>query len=292
MELAAGARRLALKASPAAARQFVSRAHRPLARQIAATRYRRRYGGRFVAKIDEEDDLLHYSIEGASQAYSRFRYFRGVQWYFNGGLWNAAEVEDVLRYAGFSLRDARSVLEFACGYGRLTRHFVHRISPSKLTVSDIDRRAVDFVRETFGVDAFDSTSTPDQLSHDRRYDLIVVVSLFSHLPMQSWGPWLARLNEMLYPAGLLLFSTLPLDTLGGEVAEADREGVERGFLYKEHNETRGRLSVQEYGTTCVTKEFVEEFISTNFQGRLIKYCPREFNGVQDAYVLQRDGRVA
>jgi 2-polyprenyl-3-methyl-5-hydroxy-6-metoxy-1,4-benzoquinol methylase len=265
----------------------LSRAYRPLARQVAATKYRRKYGGRFVSKIDAGDDLLHYSIEGASEVHSSFRYFRGVQWYFNGGEWNAAEVEDVLRYAGHSLHDAGSVLEFACGYGRVTRHLVRRISPSRITVSDIDRAAVDFVKARFGVDGFYSASTPEQLVHDRRYDVIVVVSFFSHLPEDSWGPWLRRLHGMLEPDGLLLFTTLPLDAGGGEVAEADREGFQRGFLFHVQNETRGRLDSEQYGTASVSPEYVEQAAAANFDGRLLKHCPREFNGVQDAYVLQR-----
>jgi 2-polyprenyl-3-methyl-5-hydroxy-6-metoxy-1,4-benzoquinol methylase len=291
MSTAAAAHRLALKLSPAPLLRFLARVHRPIARYVAGTKYRRKYGGRFVSQIDPQDDLLHYSIEAASSSYSSFRYYHGVSWYFNGGEWNAAEIEDVIRYAGFSFHDAGSVLEFACGYGRVTRHMVRRISPSKITVSDIDRGAVEYVKDRFGVAGFYSTSRPEDLVHERCYDIVVVVSLFSHLPMASWGPWLKRLNKMLNPGGLLLFSTLPLNA-DAEVADADREGFERGFLYRQQNETRGRLSGEQYGTASVSKAFVEEITSANFEGRLIKHCPREFNGVQDAYVLQRDEQGA
>jgi 2-polyprenyl-3-methyl-5-hydroxy-6-metoxy-1,4-benzoquinol methylase len=291
MRTAASAHRLALKLSPALLLRFLARVHRPIARYVAGTKYRRKYGGQFVSQIDPQDDLLHYSIEAASSSYSSFRYYHGVSWYFNGGEWNAAEIEDVLRYAGFSLHEAGSVLEFACGYGRVTRHIVRRLTPSRITVSDIDRRAVDYVKHTFGVAGFYSTSRPEDLIHDRNYDIVVVVSLFSHLPMESWGPWLKRLTKMLNPDGLLLFSTLPLNA-DAEVADADRKAFERGFLYQEQNETRGRLSGEQYGTASVSEAFVRQITSANFEGRLIKYCPREFNGVQDAYVLQRDGQRA
>jgi 2-polyprenyl-3-methyl-5-hydroxy-6-metoxy-1,4-benzoquinol methylase len=49
-------------------------------------------------------------------------------------------------------------------------------------VSDIDHRAVDFVKDKLGVRGFYSAPTAEQLSHDQRYDVIVAVSLFSHLP--------------------------------------------------------------------------------------------------------------
>jgi SAM-dependent methyltransferase len=209
--------------------------------------------------------------------------------YFGGGERNVAELEKVLGEVGCSLREADSALEFACGSGRLTRHFVRRMSPAKLTVSDIDRRAVDFVRQTFEVDGFYAASEPEKLIHDHRYDLIVVVSLFSHLPMHTWTRWLKRLDEMLTVDGLLVFSTLLWDTGGIPVIDEQKEAFELGFLYSERNETRGRLGGGEYGTTFVRKEFVTQAVSENFRGRLVKYFPRALNGVQDVYVLQRSG---
>jgi 2-polyprenyl-3-methyl-5-hydroxy-6-metoxy-1,4-benzoquinol methylase len=267
---------------PAPLRPSLARMHRPLARYLAAAKYRRKYGGQFVSMIDGEDDLLHYGFDLAS-AYPAFRYYNAVRMYLEGGEWNAAEVETVLGDVGFSLREAGSVLEFACGYGRLTRHFVPRIGPSKITVSDIDHRAVDFVRNQFGVRGFYSAGTGEELIHEDRYDAIVVVSLFSHLSIRDWGPWLKRLNQMLNADGVLLFST-------HNVNDADKKDVQakaEGFLYREQNETRGRLNVKHYGTAYVNEQYVEQVVSENFAGRLLKFCPHALMGGQDAYVLQR-----
>jgi len=224
---------------------------------------------------------MHYGLDHAS-ADPAFRYYHAARAYLEGGEWNAAEVAQLLEGAGFPLRDAGSFLEFACGYGRLTRHFVHMISPSKITVSDIDPRAVDFVREKFGVGGFPSASTGEQLTREERYDVIVVVSLFSHLSLADWGPWLTRLHKMLNPDGVLLFSTHNPD-------DADQERVELkadGFLYMEENETRGRLDVAHYGVTYVSKEYVQRAVSENPAARLVNYSPRALMGGQDAYVVQ------
>jgi SAM-dependent methyltransferase len=204
-------------------------AGRALLREVAGLKARRVYGGRFVTALHPEDDLLHYTAEHANAAHSTWRHYHGFDWYFRGGLANVRTVEDVLTYGGSPLAGARSVLEFASGYGRLTRHLVPRIDRSRLTVADVDRQAVDFVRSTFGVDGFYSTSDPAELVRPERYDLILVVSLFSHLPARTWNAWLRTLLDLLEPGGALLFTTLPLDTLGQEPAPEDREGVERGF---------------------------------------------------------------
>jgi 2-polyprenyl-3-methyl-5-hydroxy-6-metoxy-1,4-benzoquinol methylase len=258
-------------------------AQRAAVRELAGLKLRRAYRGRFVTAVHPEDHLLHYSVERASGHY------RGFDAYFTGGLSNVRTIEDVLTYGGVPLADAGSVLEFACGYGRLTRHLVPRIGRSRLTVADVDRAAVDFVTATFGVTGFYSTSDPADLERPERYDLILVISLFSHLPAATWDAWLGRLISLLEPGGALLFSTLPLDTLGQAPAPEDREGVERGFLYKPRNETRGRLSVEEYGTTSVSLDYVRSALP-EAGGELGRYCPRAFNGMQDAYLVRSPGR--
>jgi 2-polyprenyl-3-methyl-5-hydroxy-6-metoxy-1,4-benzoquinol methylase len=282
-----------LRLVPARLRPPLARIHRPLARQLAAVKYRRTYGRRFVAKIHEEDDLLHYSLDVAS-AEPAFRYYRAVEMYFAGGAWNVAEVEKTLADAGFALDEARSLLEFACGYGRLTRHLVHKLDPGRITVSDIDARGVDFLTAELGVSGFHSARTARQLTHDGRYDMVVVVSLFSHLPLEHWRPWLERLGEMLNPGGVLWFSTGGMHAWTVNVAETDREAFRPkadGFLWREENETRGRLAAEEYGIAYVSNAFVERAVSESFPGRLLRYCPRALNGFQDAYVLQRAGEV-
>jgi 2-polyprenyl-3-methyl-5-hydroxy-6-metoxy-1,4-benzoquinol methylase len=218
---------------------------------------------------------------------SGFRYYHSLKLYYDGGERNVSEIESILAALGAPLRDAGSILEFACGHGRLTRHLVRRVSPAKLTVSDIDRSAVDFVARTFGVRGVYSTREPEQLLHDVRYDLILVVSLFSHLPIQTWIRWLNRLNDLLLPDGLLVFSTLPWQAGDSPPIPEQAEAFELGLLYSEQNETRGRLRGNNYGTSFVRTEFVLHAIEEHPTGRLVKHLRLALNGVQDVYVVRR-----
>src|SRR5438132_186923 len=47
------------------------------------------------------------------------------------------QLEAALKSAGKKWGDVRSVLEFGCGYGRITRALLKRIEPSKVTVCDV-----------------------------------------------------------------------------------------------------------------------------------------------------------
>ena len=267
---------------PAPLRPTLYRLHQPLACYLAAAPYRRTYRARFMSAIDEDDDLLHYAFPLASE-YPVFHYYRAAQMYFKGGDWNTRDVERVLDEAGFPLGNAGSLLEFAAGYGRLTRHFVQRLAPSRVTVSDIDPGGVDFLRRRLGVNGFYSVSAPGALRQDGRYDMIIVVSLFSHLPHHAWGPWLERLGTLLTPGGVLLFTTMNYD----DADPKDFETQADGFLYRRQNETRGRLDPGGYGAAFVTPGYVERAVAEHFDGRLVRFTYHALLIAQDAYVLQR-----
>ncbi len=73
------------------------------------------------------------------------------------------------------------------------------------------------------------------------------------------------------------------------VNDVDRGTFEleaEGFLYRAENETRGRLPGEHYGVAYVSDKYVEQIVSANFAGRLLKSCPRALNGFQDVYVLR------
>jgi hypothetical protein len=243
-----------------------------------------------MSEIDFADDLLQYSL-GVAAPRPALRYYDAVRMYFQGGEWNAAEMAEAVGECGFPLADARSVLEFACGWGRVTRHLVHLLDRRRLTVSDIDPVAVQFVCHKLGVRGFASTRDPRDLRHEDRYDTILIVSLFSHLPLADWGAWLVRLGQLLEPGGALAFSTLGMHAFDVNIPDAERadfEAVAEGFFYRAANETCGRLSTDHYGLSYVAEGPVRDLVGQHFPGSIIAACPRALNGFQDVYVLRRD----
>ena len=221
-----------------------------------------------MSAIDYDDDLLQYSL-GVAAPRPALGYYDAVRMYFQGGEWNAAEMAEALRDHGFPLADATSVLEFACGWGRVTRHLVHLLDRSRLTVSDVDAAAVRFVCNKLDVRGFSSAIDPRDVRHRARYDVILIVSLFSHLPLADWGPWLGRLGELLEPGGALVFSTHGMHAFGVDVSDAEREAFEEvaeGFFYRTVNETRGRLSTDHYGLTYVAESRVRDLVGRKLPG--------------------------
>jgi SAM-dependent methyltransferase len=255
--------------------------------------YHSRYGRDFVYTVDDRDEMFQFISEFWSWPHHVIRMKApsdAMLGYLASGDAMMRDLEQVLRDQRRDLGQLDSFLEFACGYGRFTRFLVTRLDPARITVSDINRSAVDFVRETFAVSGFYSTECASELDHARQYEVIFVASLFSHLAFEHWTPWLQRLYALLAPGGLLIFSThgpYARDEIYGERARSQLEPKAEGFSFLRTNETSGRLAVDYYGSAFVERAFVEEQVAAHGLGAIRHVYPARLWGTQDVYVLAK-----
>jgi SAM-dependent methyltransferase len=233
----------------------------------------------FVSSIHEADEMYSVLVSGMNNAPDR-----AIVSYFDTGreLWRT--VDETLRQAGRDPHSLGSVLEFACGYGRLTRYLIREFSAGQITAVDIQKPAVDFQSKVMGTNAVLSNTDPSKIPLDGPFDLIIVVSLFSHLPMYRFEEWLVRLYELLAPDGLLLFSVHPED-----VIEEHRRDPS-GFTFKPVRSERNQIAnedpetdLQQYGSTYATFDAVREIAARCGVAHL--YCSRKgLVDFQDLYL--------
>ena len=228
------------------------------------------------ARIDPQDDVFGF-FTGHGTWSSPLRDYLADGWR------TLAELVLLLERAGRSLSGCGQVLEFASGHGRFTRHLVKALGPQRVTVSDVVPGAVAFSTASFGVQGFVSTADPAALRWPGRYDLVFVLSLFSHLPRATWGAWLNRLWDAVAPGGALVFTT------HGEPA-ARRAGVtldESGFHFVAASESTA-IDAHEYGTAFTSRAFVEAEVEA-LAPRAARWCgePAWFWAHQDAFVVER-----
>ena len=218
--------------------------------------------------IDERDDMLDFAV----QMFDRDRDV-ALTSYFQNGL---EQFEVVKRIAAWRPSHPRRMLDFASGYGRLTRFLVHQHLAGEITVSDILEGGMEFQARQFGVRTILSTTRPDDFAAPSKYDLIFVASLFTHLPPATFTPWLRRLATLLEPEGLLLFSVHD-----ESIAPAK---VEDGISFKTYSESRV-LDAEDYGSTWVTESFVREQIASIDPTFACVRLPRALSDWQDLYVV-------
>ncbi|GAB4179777.1 MAG: hypothetical protein Kow0020_15900 [Wenzhouxiangellaceae bacterium] len=222
--------------------------------------------------IDPRDDLLRFIARGPHGQ-------NPIRAYLADGWRTLAELMVALERVGRPLLDRESVLEFACGFGRFTRHLAP-LFPGRLAATDIVPGANDFVADQFGVTVFASATEPGKLRFPQRYSLVLVLSLLTHLPPAQWEAWLRALAGAVEPGGLLLFSVHSEST-------AERQGVvfdEHGCFFVPSSES-SVLDPDQYGTTFTTRAFVEHTVRHALGVEPLGYQPEAFWGGQDAVIV-------
>lgn len=230
--------------------------------------------------IDVRDEIFHF-VHGHPTAGDPLRD------YLLDGYRTLAELMVALEHAGHPLLRSQRFLEFACGYGRFTRHLVRVLPPVCIDAADIMPGTDLFVSMQFGVTGLQSTADPAQLSLPRTYDTVFVLSLFTHLPASSWKAWLRRLYDALDPGGVLLFTT------HGD-GFAQRHGVSLaadGFFFNAESES-SELPGELYGTTITSADYVRRAVAALPEATLRWHKPDHFWAGQDAWVVARDNRSA
>ncbi len=219
-----------------------------------------------------------------------FRFFEGhpsstnpLRDYFADGWRTLSELMTLLEAVDRPLLKTQRFMEFASGHGRFTRHLVKALGADRVTVSDVVPDAMAFAQRTFGVRGVLSSTVPESLVWDQQYEVVFVLSLFSHLPRRTWARWLQCLYDGVAPGGVLVFSTHGLKAAAHDSVPLDEDG----FFFAPSSESQA-IDVQEYGTAFTSEDFVLARIAeTVGADKLIHRSLVHFWNHQDAYVLAK-----
>ena len=245
-------------------------AHNALERMQAPQRY-----GHWMqvnCVIDPRDDIFQFF---ANHEIAK----NPIREYLSDGWRTLSELMLFLEAVNRPLLETESMLEFAAGFGRFTRHLV-KVLPGRVTCSDVMPGSINFLREQFDVESFESSHDPENLVLPATFDLVFVLSMFTHLPPRMWIPWLHALKRSVKPGGILLFSV-------HNEAVANEIGVvfdEDGTHFIKSSESPS-IDGETYGTTFTTKEFVENCVKSAFGGNPLHYQPQAFWHGQDGVAV-------
>ena len=100
------------------------------------------------------------------------------------------------------------VLDFGCGWGRMTRFFLHDVAPQNLYGCDVLPEMVDLcrslhLRATF----FANPPAPPTMFPDGSFDVVYAYSVFSHLSEPLHRQWVSEFKRLLRPGGILVATT-------------------------------------------------------------------------------------
>lgn len=231
-------------------------------------------------EIDPDDMLFDYFIRHLFQA----DHSKAVDAYFNGG-------EDCARKFAALCRehlqlDPATVLEFASGYGRVARYARQVLPETKWTSSDVHQKAVDFIAERIGLESFISPGKPDGWTLDRKFNVVLALSFFSHMPDALFGRWLERVFSAVEPGGLLIFTTHGGITMKNfRAAGLDAKFDKAGYYWNFGTDQRD-IDTNDYGTSAVTLAYVQRALMALPRAELVRFQQGFWWGHQDLYVVR------
>jgi 2-polyprenyl-3-methyl-5-hydroxy-6-metoxy-1,4-benzoquinol methylase len=192
-----------------------------------------------------------------------------------------------LESEGISTRE-KTLLDFACGYGRLARYFVKLFK--EVTVSDLDLEMLTFCSREFGTSGFLSSNSAKVLrNHQATYDVVFCFSLFTHLNQRQWKEWFHELFALVADRGYLVISTQSFKLLARVMGMTrQRDAQLPQFFFSAANETSGRLDPDTYGITVIRDSYVKELVSSMKDIRLAKHHEMGmFDLYHDIYIFQK-----
>jgi Methyltransferase domain len=210
---------------------------------------------------------------------------QAIQYYFWDGGRSTGKLASVLAELALPTSLPIKLLEFASGYGCVTRHL--KKNPEYDVVScDIHPEAVDFLRDRIGVKAMHSVHTPEDFAPVDKFDVVFALSFFSHMPKSSFGRWLKALYFSLAVPGHLVFTTHGLRSCE-QLGITPNEIPADGFWFSKQSEQRD-LDKAEYGSSLCTPNFVISEINRLTGASIAQYKPAHWWDHQDLFVVKRE----
>jgi len=233
-----------------------------------------------VSKM-EESSYVNSTIHPEDKMF-RFIRVRVTKMYINSGRKNTLVFRKLIAKFNSSLLSGKKVLDYGCGHGRMTRHMKNCFAPSILVAADVLESGVNFCAEEFSAIPFLISKNNSISKFHSKFDIIISVSVFSHLPLDLFESNMFELSRSLDKNGLLLF------TANGEYFIKKYNLILKDGFYFGHLDPNLNLkknySLSEYGQTCVSFSFVESLLKRlNLQ--IINYIPQGHVERQDIFVV-------
>ncbi len=210
-------------------------------------------------------------------------------WLANG----IKDCNDFRRYLArhIDLSTVGSLLDWGCGSGRVTRHLIDRFPQARVYGNDIDREAVAWAGRNLDGEFAPCGLGPPLPHADRKFDLVIALSVFTHLTREYQSLWLEELRRVIRPGGVLLVTTH--GRFAGrwnfpDAREFDRV-FETGFYDAFRDENLGDVASGDYyKSTYQTNEHTFDTWSDYFD--IVDYIEGGLHNFQDIYILKNTRR--
>ncbi|MFZ3169377.1 MAG: class I SAM-dependent methyltransferase [Candidatus Methanoperedens sp.] len=187
---------------------------------------------------------------------------------------------------GIILNKGSKILDFGCGWGRMTRFFLRDLPGEDVWGVDVGLDMISQCHKHFRTGHFELVKpTPPTTLPKASFDIIYAYSVFSHLNEEVSLAWIQELAQLLKPGGLLLVTTQ-----GRRFIDYCEEIRQKGHPANTWEETLSQIFIDRDEALEVYDR--GEFLHAPTGGG--EYLPGSFYGetlIPRAYVEQVWGRI-
>jgi len=153
--------------------------------------------------------------------------------FLNTGLNCAQNIRSALGRIGKRIDQFDKILDFGCGCGRILRWFENIENLGVVRGADIDRGAISWCSNKLPFAEFDLvTEDPPLPYEDNAFDLVLCMSVLSHMDLDRQVAWAAELKRVTRPSGIAL-STFMSRTEGCMLKGHEIDELsENGFFFQ------------------------------------------------------------
>ena len=184
----------------------------------------------------------------------------------------AQNIETVVAQVEFEIIPGLAVLDFGCGCGRTLRWLIERYPGVRWHGVDVDAEAIAWCQANIPAASFICGSPLPPLPFaDASLDMIYAISVFTHLNEDFQRAWIAELERVLTPGGMLLLSVYSEHVWREQPEAATVEAG--GFVFRKSEKLKGILpdwyhtALQSQGR--VTSMLRERFSRVSHQERAL-----------------------
>ncbi len=184
-------------------------------------------------------------------------------------------------------RSLRHLLDWGCGCGRVTAHFLLEPDIAEVFGCDLNPEAIRWCSEHLYPGKFSCIeSWPPTPYEDETFDVVVGVSVFTHLARDVQKTWLVEMRRIIVPGGLFLasthgvfaaqfafpkdFATILRDGIHDKIHSPSLDGVVARGYYRDVYQSR-EYTIREWSN------YLE----------ILEYIPRGMGNHQDLVVMRR-----
>lgn len=205
-----------------------------------------------------------------------------VREYLEVGSQIAETLLRVAEHAGFPPNERARLLDLGCGCSRVTRHLTG--TAWQITGCDIDADAIAWSERCLPAATFVvNDEDPPLPLGDREFEIVIAVSLFTHLPLDRQGPWAAEVARVTKPGGIAVVTTMGPAILAGSPTLATEQSVsalhESGLFSTVHGPAFNQRAVFH------TRRGLEDAFGCAFTRELT--LERHIGGFQDLSLFRR-----